>query len=80
MLKTIAIVTGLLLAAVALLAVRIIVKKDGQFPPMHISDSKPMRERGIGCLRPKQVFCMPVQSQDRQGRRQKKGKIDVEKC
>jgi len=34
---------------------------------MHISDSKAMRERGIGC----------VQSQDRQARREKPAKLDV---
>ena len=67
MVGTIAIVAGLLLVAVALLAVRVIVKKDGRFRSMHISDSKAMRERGIGC----------VQSQDRQARREKKGKIKV---
>ena len=68
--KTIGIVIGLLLAAMLLLSVRVIVKKNGHFRSMHISDSKAMRERGIGC----------VQSQDRQARREKIGKIDVSKC
>lgn len=61
------IVTGLLLLAVVLLSVRIIVKKNGRFRSMHISDSKAMRERGIGC----------VQSQDREARRPKGKKINV---
>ncbi|MFV0521811.1 MAG: hypothetical protein ACK5MI_05210 [Mangrovibacterium sp.] len=37
------------------MAIRILLKKKGEFPSLHISHSKPMRERGIGC----------VQSQDR---------------
>ncbi len=67
MLKTLLIVTGLLLLAVAMLSVRVILKKNGRFRSMHISDSKAMRERGIGC----------VQSQDRNARRQNTNKIDV---
>lgn len=67
MMHTILIITGLLLAAFALLAIRVIVKKNGRMRSMHISDSKAMRERGIGC----------VQSQDREARRERLGKIDV---
>ena len=58
---------GLLLAAMLLLSVRVIVKKNGRFRSMHISDSKAMRERGIGC----------VQSQDRKARHENARKIDV---
>ena len=61
------IVSGLLLLAVALLSVRVILKKNGRFRSMHISDSRAMRERGIGC----------VQSQDREARRSKGTKINV---
>ncbi|MBO7545915.1 MAG: hypothetical protein J6T19_04330 [Paludibacteraceae bacterium] len=61
------IVTGLLIAAFVLLSVRVILKKNGRFRSMHISDSKAMRERGIGC----------VQSQDRQARRENPAKLDV---
>ena len=61
------IVIGLLLAAFILLSVRIILKKNGRFRSMHISDSKAMRERGIGC----------VQSQDRQSQHDSRTKIDV---
>ncbi len=67
MIQTILIIAGLLLAAFGLLAVRVIVKKNGRMHSMHISDSKAMRERGIGC----------VQSQDREARRMKAGRIDV---
>lgn len=67
MMHTILIITGLLLAAFALLAIRVIVKKNGRMRSMHISDSKAMRERGIGC----------VQSQDREARRERLGKIEV---
>ena len=65
--KSVLIVTGLLIAAFVLLSVRVILKKNGRFRSMHISDSKAMRERGIGC----------VQSQDRQARREKPTKLDV---
>jgi len=63
------VVVGLLLAAVILLSIRVILVKNGRFRSMHISDSKAMRERGIGC----------VQSQDRQAQHPKAGKIDVKK-
>lgn len=65
--QSLLIVIGLLLTAFILLSVRIILKKNGRFRSMHISDSKAMRERGIGC----------VQSQDRQARQDKRTKIDV---
>ncbi len=61
------IVILLLAAAVVLLCVRIIFKKDGRFSSEHISRSKAMRERGIGC----------VNSQDREVRRDNKNKINV---
>jgi len=64
--KTVLIVIGLLLAAVVLLSVRVLLKKNGRFRSMHISDSKAMRERGIGC----------VQSQDWQAQH-KRAKMDV---
>jgi len=69
MLETLLTVTVLLLLAFAALAVRVIVKKNGRFRSMHISDSKAMRDKGIGC----------VQSQDRTARREKKNAIDVNK-
>ena len=44
---------------VSLLAIKIILKKNGRFPNIHVSGSKDMRKRGIGC----------VQSQDRAARK-----------
>lgn len=40
------------------LCIRILLKKNGEFPKTHVSSSKAMRERGIGC----------AQSQDRMAR------------
>ena len=48
--------------AVALLSVKVLLKKGGRFSSQHIHDSKAMRDRGIHC----------VIDQDRQARR--KGK------
>lgn len=45
---------------VALLAIKIIIKKNGKFPNIHIGGNKEMRERGIKC----------AQSQDRDARRE----------
>lgn len=67
MLKSILIVIGLMLAAFLLLSVRLIFKKGGRFRSMHISDSRAMRERGIGC----------VQSQDRNARKSNPHKLQV---
>ena len=44
---------------VALLAIKVIVKKNGRFPNTHVGGNKEMRRRGIKC----------VQSQDRDARR-----------
>lgn len=67
MLKTFLVIFGLLIAGFCLLSVRVIVKKNGRLRSMHISDSKAMRDRGIGC----------VQSQDRAARRENVGRIKV---
>ena len=45
--------------AVGLLSVKVIFKKNGRFPNTHVSGSKAMRKRGIGC----------VQSQDREAQK-----------
>ena len=45
---------------VALLAIKVIVKKNGRFPNTHVGGSKAMRQRGIKC----------VQSQDRDARKE----------
>ena len=44
---------------VALLAIKVIIKKNGRFPNTHVGGSKAMRQRGIKC----------VQSQDKDARR-----------
>ncbi|MBR1667726.1 MAG: hypothetical protein IJ693_05525 [Bacteroidaceae bacterium] len=43
--------------AVLLLAVRILLKKNGQFVKTHVSQSKAMRDRGITCVQ-SQDFAM----------------------
>ena len=62
MLKTILITVLIVAICMALLSVKILFKKNGRFPNTHVSGSKAMRERGIGC----------VQSQDREARKHKK--------
>lgn len=49
MLKTILIVIGLLLLAVAGLSIRIIFEKDGRFGSEDVGASRAMRDRGIHC-------------------------------
>ena len=44
---------------VALLAIKVIIKKNGRFPNTHVGGNREMRKRGIKC----------VQSQDRDARR-----------
>ena len=55
MLKTILITMLIVAICIALLSIKMLLKKNGRFPNTHVSGSKAMRERGIGC----------VQSQDR---------------
>lgn len=44
-------VSSLLVAlAMALLCVKLIVRRDGHFSSMHIHDSEAMRQRGIHCV------------------------------
>lgn len=64
---TVVITIGIVLAAFILLSIKLILKKNGRFSSIHISDSKAMRERGIGC----------ATSQDRAAQRGKRTKIDV---
>ena len=58
---------GLVLAAVLLLSVRVILKKNGRFSSQHISQSKAMRERGIHC----------AVSQDREAKQQATKKLNI---
>ena len=43
-------VTLLLLAAVALLSVNMLLRKNGKFPNIHVGRNPAMRKRGIGCV------------------------------
>ena len=58
-----------LLVAMALLSVRILLKKGGKFSSQHISENKRMKQDCIHC----------ATSQDREARRKKKNKIDLKK-
>ncbi len=58
MVETIVITMLIVAISIALLAIKIILQKNGKFPNSHVSGNKAMRERGIGC----------VQSQDRSAR------------
>lgn len=44
--------TSVLIVAVSitLLAIRIILKKNGRFPNTHVGGNKALREKGIGCI------------------------------
>ena len=59
MVKTILITLLIVAISVALMSVKILLKKNGRFPNTHVGGSKAMRERGIGC----------IQSQDREARK-----------
>ena len=59
MLKTILITMLIVAICIALLSVKILFQKNGRFPNTHVSGSKAMRKRGIGC----------VQSQDREAQK-----------
>lgn len=62
MLEKILISVLIVAICIALLAVKLLLKKEGKFPDTHISGNKAMREKGITC----------VQSQDREARRKKR--------
>ncbi len=53
--------------AVALLCVKLFVRKDGRFSSMHIHDSQAMKERGIDC----------VVEQDKAARKRTKTKVNL---
>jgi hypothetical protein len=67
--KEILIVIGILAAAMRLLCVRVLLKKNGKFSSQHISENKRMKQDGIHC----------ATSQDRQARRKNTNKIDIKK-
>lgn len=60
MLKETLLAVLIIAIGVALLAVKILFKKNGRFPNTHVSGNPEMRKRGIGC----------IQSQDRAAQRE----------
>lgn len=64
--KTLLLTLLIIAISFALLAITIIIKKNGKFPNLHISGSKEMRKRGIKC----------AQSQDRDARRENHMKVE----
>lgn len=60
MFKTLLFTLLIIAISIALLAIKVIIKKNGRFPNTHVGGNKEMRRRGIKC----------VQSQDRDARRQ----------
>ena len=66
MLHTILITLLIVAICVVLLGVTVFFVKGGRFPNSHVSGSKAMRDRGIGC----------VQSQDREAQRKRRFSID----
>jgi len=50
MIETLVITVLIIAISIALLCVKLFVKKDGEFTSMHIHDSEAMRERGIHCV------------------------------
>lgn len=60
MFKTIILTLLIIAISFVLLAITIIIKKNGRFPNIHIGGNKEMRKRGIKC----------AQSQDRDARKE----------
>ena len=65
MLKVALITSGIVAISIALLCIKLIVKPNGKFTSMHISDNREMKKRGIHC----------VQSMDRMMRRENLHKV-----
>ncbi len=49
MIKTLLIGIAVLAIGILLMGVKIFFSKKGSFPSLHISDSQPMKDRGISC-------------------------------
>ena len=60
MIKVFLLTTAFVAICMVLLAITILIKKNGRFPNTHVGGSKAMRKRGIKC----------VQSQDKDARRE----------
>lgn len=50
MIETLLLTVLIIAIAMALLMVKVLLKKDGRFSSMHIHDSQAMQERGIHCV------------------------------
>lgn len=50
MIQTLLISVLIIAICIALFCVKLIFKKNGRFPSMHIHDSEAMKERGIHCV------------------------------
>ena len=50
MIETLLLTVLIIAIAVALLSVKVLLKKNGRFSSIHIHDSKAMQERGIHCV------------------------------
>lgn len=62
MLKTVFAIMLIVAICVMLLAVQILLKKNGRFPNTHVSGNKEMKKYGVGC----------IQSQDRKAQQENK--------
>lgn len=60
MVKILLLTIAILAACMILLAITIIIKKNGRFPNIHVGGNKEMRKRGIKC----------VEAQDKDARRE----------
>lgn len=69
MLKTLLFTLIIVAVCMALLAIKILFKKNGRFPNTHIGHSAAMRKRGINC----------VQSMDRMERKENPHRIPEHK-
>ncbi len=50
MIETLLVTMLIIAIAMALLCVKLLVRKDGRFSSMHIHDSQAMKDRGIKCV------------------------------
>ncbi|MDY2641687.1 MAG: hypothetical protein SOW01_04820 [Mediterranea sp.] len=66
MLYSVLLILLIVAISVVLLGVKVFFVKNGRFPNSHVSGSKAMRQRGIGC----------VQSQDREAQRKPRFSIE----
>ena len=58
MIKVLLLTTLIVAICMVLMAMTILLKKNGRFPNIHVGTNKHMRQRGIGC----------VETQDKQAR------------